>query len=285
MNVLLKPTSDLNDAPTLAERLTNMEAKVRSHPAQVTYRWELFQLLCVFGQWERAIQQLQVCARQQPDQVATAHACRDLIRAEKWRNGVFKGDQTPGFLFEPVHWVRGMVEALGLTARGEIESADLIRETALDHAATVGARFGETYADWIGDSDSRLGPICEIITSRQYRWLPLYEIASWKIEPPATLLELIWAPCKLTLRDGSAVLGFMPARYPALPEDDDALRLGARTDWREIGRTAVIGMGRKMWATSTGDFSVFELASCEFGVGSNHSLNDDQQSRDADASK
>jgi type VI secretion system protein ImpE len=265
MTALLPPTSAFNDSPSLVMRLADAEAKVRSQPAQVAHRWELFQLLCVLGQWERAIQQLQVCARQQPDQVATAHACRDLIRAEKWRRNVFKGNRTPGFLFEPQPWVQGLVEALELTARGEIESADRVREAALDQATTVSARFCETHADWIGDSDSRLGPICEIITSRQYRWLPIAEIAAWKIERPATLLELIWAPCKLALRDGSAVLGFMPARYPALPEDDDALRLGGRTEWRETGRTAVIGMGRKTWTTSAGDFSVFELASCEFG--------------------
>lgn len=252
----------------LAARLASIEAKVRSEPAQVTHRWELFQLLCVLGQWERAIQQLQVCARQQPEQIATSHACRDLIRAEKVRSKVFAGELTPGFLVEPPLWVQGLVDALSLTARGDIESADCVREAALDNAQSLDARFEQTHVEWISDSDSRLGPVCEIITAKHYRWLPLADIARWQVERPATLLELVWAPCTLTLRDNSTVRGFLPARYPASPDDDDALRLGKRTAWREIGRTAVIGMGRKTWATSAGDFSVFEVASCEFGIGS-----------------
>jgi type VI secretion system protein ImpE len=263
---------------TLAARLANMEAKVRSDPAQVTYRWELFQLLCVLGQWERAIQQLQVCARQQPEQLATAHACRDLIRAERVRAKVFAGELAPGFLIEPLPWVHGLVDALGLTARGDMESADRVREAALDDAQSVDARFDQTQVEWISDSDSRVGPVCEIITAKHYRWLPLADIAQWQIDRPATLLELVWAPCTLTLRDNSAVRGFLPARYPASPDDDDALRLGKRTAWREVGRTAVIGMGRKTWATSAGDFSVFELASCEFGIGSKN-----EPSKDAHA--
>jgi type VI secretion system protein ImpE len=263
---------------TLAARLADVEAKVRSDPAQVTYRWELFQLLCVLGQWERAIQQLQVCARQQPEQLATAHACRDLIRAEKMRAKVFAGSVAPGFLVEPPPWVQGLVDALSLTAHGDIESADRMREAALDDAQSIDARFDQTQVEWISDSDSRLGPVCEIITAKYYRWLPLADIARWQVDRPATLLELVWAPCTLTLRDSSAVRGFLPARYPSSPDDDDALRLGKRTVWREVGRTAVIGMGRKTWATSAGDFSVFELASCEFGAASKNEL-----SKDADA--
>lgn len=257
---------DVNRAISLATRLSNTEAKVRAFPAQVQHRWELFQLLCVLGQWERAIQQLQVCAKQQPDQIATAHACRDLIRAERSRFKVLAGEQTPAFLFEPLPWVQGLVEALRLSGHGDIESADRVREAALDQAPSVRARLPQGEAAWISDSDSRLGPVCEVITAREYRWLPLADIVKWKVERPATLLELIWAPCTLTLLDGSAMRGFLPARYPASTGDDDALRLGRRTAWREVGRTAVIGMGQKTWVTSAGDFSVFELDSCEFST-------------------
>ena len=252
---------------TLATRLSDTEARVRVHPAEVKHRWELFQLLCVLGQWGRAIRQLQVCAKQQPDQIATAHACRDLIRAERSRTKVFAGEQPPGFLFEPLPWVQGLVDALSLSAHGDIESADRVREAALDEAPAVRARFPQGEVTWISDSDSRLGPLCEVITAREYRWLPLSDISKWRVERPATLLELIWAPCTLTLLDGSTVRGFLPARYPLSTDDDDALRLGRRTAWREVGRTAVIGMGQKTWTTGAGDFSVFELASCEFTTG------------------
>jgi type VI secretion system protein ImpE len=259
-----QPTERANRNVSLATRLSYAEAKVRAHPAQVKHRWELFQLLCIIGQWERAIQQLQVCAKQQPDEIAAAHVWRDLIRAERSRSRVFAGKQPPGLVFEPLPWMLDLVEALRLSAHGEIEAADHMRETALENAQTVRVRFPHGEAEWISDTDSQLGPVCEVITAREYRWLPLANIGKWRVERPATLLELIWAPCTLTLVDSSTLRGFLPARYPLSTDDDDATRLGRRTAWREVGRTAVIGMGQKTWATSAGDFSVFELTSCEF---------------------
>jgi type VI secretion system protein ImpE len=271
-----QPTGDANRNIPLATRLADAEARVRAHPSQVKHRWELFQLLCILGHWERAIQQLQVCAKQQPDEIAMAHVCRDLIRAERSRSRVFAGKQPPGFVFEPSPWMLGLVEALRLSAHGEIEAADYVRETALENAQTVRVRFPHGEAEWITDSDSRLGPMCEVITAREYRWLPLANIAKWNVERPATLLEVIWAPCTLMLVDSSTVRGLLPARYPLSTDDDDATRLGRRTAWREAGRTAVIGMGQKTWATSVGDFSVFELTSCEFSTsGWTESLKDE----------
>lgn len=264
------PASQPAHKVPLATRLAETEAKVRSQPARAEYRWQLFQLLCVLEQWKRAIQQLQVCARQQPDQAATAHACRDLIRAERWRTRVFAGEQPPGFLFEPPAWVQGLVDALRLMAHGEIAAADRAREAALDAAPLVRACapwVSPSDIEWICDSDSRLGTVFEIITEGHYRWLPLADIAAWHVERPATLLELVWAPCTLTLIDDSTVRGFTPARYPGSGQEDhadDTLRLGHRTIWRETGRTGVIGVGQKTWATSAGDFSMFDLASCQF---------------------
>ncbi|WP_144159863.1 type VI secretion system accessory protein TagJ [Paraburkholderia sp. BCC1885] len=252
---------------SLAARLAETEAKVRAYPARAEHRWELFQLLCVMAQWTRAIQQLQVCSRQQPDQAAMAHACRDLIRAERWRNRVFGGREAPGFLFEPPAWIGGMLDALRLTASGDEEAADCAREAALDAAPLVHATAPQAHVEWIGDSDTRLGPVFEIITAGHYRWLPLADIASWHVERPATLLELVWTPCTLKLIDSTTVRGFTPARYPSPPQDDqldDALRLGHRTEWHAVGHTAVIGIGQKTWATSAGDFSMFELAAVDF---------------------
>lgn len=156
---------------------------------------------------------------------------------------------------------------------GQLDEADLAREQALDHAPLVRTDTPDFQLDWIADSDSRFGPVCEIITAGHYRWLPMSDIAAWQVEQPATLLDLIWAPCALTLTDNSTVRGFMPARYPGLEDapdrqgEGDALLLGRKTVWQEAGRTAIVGRGQKTWATSAGELGVFELASCRFGDG------------------
>lgn len=260
------PASDM----PLDLRLALAEASIRSKPAVVELRWSLFQLLCVMGQWERALQQLQVFAQLSPSQARPAQAYRDLIRAERWRAKVVAGREQPGFVFEAPSWVDGLINALRLDANGEADAADTAREAALDHAPLIATRSPQFLLEWISDSDSRFGPVCEIVTAGHYRWLPLSDITAWQVERPSALLDLVWAPCTLTLADGSTLRGFMPARYPgtenaqASSSERDALLLGHTTIWHETGRTGVIALGQKTWTTSAGDMSLFDLASCAF---------------------
>jgi type VI secretion system protein ImpE len=251
-------------------RLEEVQGNIRSQPAVAEHRWVLFELLCLTQQWERAIQQLQVFAQLNPQLAQVAQAYRDLIRAERWRAEVLGGLRDPGFVIEPPSWVESLVRALRLTAAGQSGEADALREKALDEAPLVAGRGGTHAFEWIADSDSRLGPVCEVVTAGRYRWLPFSGIAAWELGRPAALIDLVWAPCSLTLVDGTKARGFMPARFPAVVEGIhdramlDALRLGNTTVWTESGRTGVIAQGRKTWTTSAGDVGLFELDVCSF---------------------
>jgi type VI secretion system protein ImpE len=261
---------------SLAAHIDGVQASIRNEPASAGHRWALFQLLCVTQQWDRAIQQLQVFAQLSPQQAQVAQACRDLVRAERWRAKVMSGEAQPGFVIEPPAWVGRLVEALQLNAAGRTDDADRVREAALD-AAPLTAGHSNTHAfDWIADSDTRLGPVCELITAGRYRWLPFSDIASWQIARPAALIDLVWAPCSLMLVDGTTLRGFMPARYPLLEDatyDADsleALQLGNATVWTETGRSCVIAQGRRTWTTGAGDISMFELDLCSFANDAEH---------------
>jgi len=255
----------------LEKWLAQAEAQVREQPVVGRHRWILFQLLCVLECWDRAVQQLQVCAQLSPELATVALAYRDLIREERRRARVLTACERPGFVFDTPSWVDGLLDALRFAAAGELDEADIARQRALDEAPLVPVRNSERRLDWIADSDSRLGPVCELITAGCYRWLPFSDISAWHVEPPTTLLDLIWTPCVLTLVDGSAVRGFMPARYPSVAnaagdrDESDALLLGRKTIWQEVGLTGVIAEGQKTWVTSAGDFSLFELPTCDFG--------------------
>lgn len=254
----------------LDARIDEVQGKIRSRPGGADHRWALFELLCVTQQWERAIQQLQVFAQLNPQLVQVAQAYRDLIRAERWRAEVLDGLRDPGFVVDPPSWAESLVRALRLTAAGQSGEADQLREKALDEAPLVAGRGGAHAFEWIADSDSRLGPVCEVMTAGRYRWLPFSDIAAWELGRPAALVDLVWAPCSLTLVDGMKARGFMPARFPAVAGTVhdramlDALRLGNTTVWTESGRTGVIAQGRKTWTTSAGDIGLFELDVCTF---------------------
>lgn len=252
-------------------QIANVEAEVRRHPAQAAHRWALFQWLCVTYQWSRAMQQLQVYAQLEPSRAPVAQACRDLVRAELWRAKVMAGLQEPGLVLDgSPEWMGGMLDALRLAAKGQLDASDDARERALDLAPLVTGRAAGRTFDWISDSDSRLGPVCEVMAAGRYRWLALADIRGLRIERPLTPIDLVWASCMLTLKDGTVVRGFMPARYPISADQAEqvsqALQLGCETRWREAGRTGVIASGRKTWATSAGDFDLFELADCSFGA-------------------
>ncbi|AEA66006.1 type VI secretion system accessory protein TagJ [Burkholderia gladioli] len=258
-------THRLGEAP-LSEQIERVSARLRAQPTTASHRWALFQLMCVTGEWTRAVQQLQTWAKLEPSQAPTAQVYRDLIRAERWRKQVVEGRERPGFVLEPPAWVDGLLNALRFAADGQIEHADDAREAALDAAPSVAVRIPQGNAAWIVDSDSSFGPVCEVITAGHYRWVPFADLVAWRVSPPTKLVDLVWAPCTLTLVDGAIVHGFMPARYPDSETGDDAMRLGRSTVWLENGRTGITALGQKTWATDQGDFSLFELTSTEFGA-------------------
>lgn len=260
------PLARLDKIP-LSEQIEQVSARLRAQPTIASHRWALFQLLCLMGEWPRAIQQLQTWAMLEPTHTATAQVYRDLIRAECRRKQVIEGLAQPGFVFEQPAWIDGLLNALHLAALGRIAAADDAREAAFDAAPTVAARIPQGSVAWIVDSDSRFGPVCEIIVAGHYRWIPFADLASWQVSPPTKVVDLVWAPCTFTLGDGAIAHGFMPARYHGSEIGSDAVRIGRETTWREHGRTGVTALGQKTWSTDRGDFGLFELATAEFGTG------------------
>jgi type VI secretion system protein ImpE len=271
------------------DMIAELANAIRREPAQAAHRWSMFQCLCVTGEWARALQQLQVYGQLDQDEAAlrVVQTYRDLLRAERWREEVMAGTREPAFVYDDApEWMRGLLNALSAAARNDLAAADEARAAALDAAPLVAGRAGEQTFEWLGDSDSRLGPVCELIAAGSYRWVALSDVAGWRVRKPAALIDLVWAPCTLALRDGTVLHGFMPARYPlqgALPADQrDALHLGSTTLWVEQGGTGVFGVGRKTFATDQGDFGLFELPECSFGefatasgTASNTPLDDD----------
>lgn len=254
------------DEISVSEQIEQISARLRAQPTTASHRWALFQLLCVTGEWARAIQQLQTWAMLEPGHTAIAQVYRDLIRAECRRKQVVEGHKRPGFVFEQPAWIDGLLNALHLAASGRIAAADDAREAAFDAAPTVAARLPQGSAAWIVDSDSRFGPVCEIIVAGHYRWIPFTDLASWRVSPPTQVIDLVWAPCTFTLGDGAIVHGFMPARYPGSEAGSDAIRIGRETIWQEHGRTGITALGQKTWSTNRGDFGLFELATAKFGA-------------------
>lgn len=244
------------------EALAALEAEVRSKPGDAKLRVFLFQLLCVLGRWERALQQLEVAAQMEPKNLLMAQACRQAIICEKLREEVFAGKRAPMIVGKPAEWVGLMLQAARLNASGEHRAASEMRARALESApatsGTIEVEGGRTEPfDWIADADSRLGPMLELIVDGRYYWAPFDRIRELKIEKPADLRDMVWAPAQLTWSTAAATVAFVPTRYIASDRSSDGpVQLSRTTEWSELFAGEYSGLGQRVLATDAGEYPI-----------------------------
>ncbi|MBE1283386.1 MAG: tetratricopeptide repeat protein [Rhodobacteraceae bacterium] len=245
--------------------LAALQAKIRGDAANGALRVFLFQLLCVLGDWKRAIAQLKVSAELDPSAVPMAQTYREAIICEVYREKVFAGEKNPLIFGEPEEWIALMVEALKACAAGKPETAAEIRERAFDLApAASGTVDGQSFA-WIADADMRLGPLLEVIVNGKYYWMPFSAIKRLEFEAPADLRDVVWTPCTLTLVNGGDMVALIPTRYAGTVEDgSDAEKLARATNWADLGEGTFVGTGQRLLATDSADLALMDLRSIDF---------------------
>ena len=264
-NVLPATLSALLRNYSVAEGIQMAEQQVKMHPTKALHRHSLFQLLCVIGNWSRALQQIQLCARLDANYTREAQVFGELIRCEIYRQSCFHGEQRPGFILPPPVWMEDLLVALACNAHGKTSDADAHRSHAFETITDTAGQWNGGTFDWISDSDSRTGPVLELVTGGMYIWLPLSQIRSLKSPPPASLTDLIWKPVNITLHNGDVHGAWLFSRYSGSEKASDTLCLCRKTVWQDgSGETLVQALGQKMWLTSHGDISLLDLSTCTF---------------------
>lgn len=299
--------SQLNQEHNLQEALSSIEALVRQEPDNGTHRWALIEVLCLLGQWERAIKQMQAATRLAPALQAQAQLVRGLIRAEHQRAEVFAGNLLPTPVFDRPKWMDDLARALVHNARGEHAQADALREAALAQAPQADGicqiQIPKTHPDadpdaapdadpdadtlpsighqkftCLSDTDSRLGPVCELMISGSYRWLAFADIHSMQMQAPTHLLDLVWMPVTVQLRgtqaDEQMLHGFVPSRYCGTEsvsgewtrQQRDALILARMTRWQDVGDTGVFALGQKTLMSDGVDYPLLDLREISFSA-------------------
>lgn len=248
---------------SIEEGIMLAEQQVRENPAKALYRNVLFQLLCVVGNWPRALHQLQLVVRLDASYTQEARLYRELVRCEIFRHSVFQGDLRPVFLLPQPTWMEPLLAALACKNDGK--KIDECRNTALKLIRDTGGEWSGGRFDWASDSDSRLGPVLELVTGGVYVWLPFSHIRSLESAPPERLTDLLWAPANITLVSGKICSAWMFTRYNGSENASDALRQCKETQWQDgPGETTVRAQGQKVWLTSHGDISLLDMTQCIF---------------------
>ena len=240
--------------------LAQLQDQVRARPADPKLRVFLFQLLCVLGQWERALNQLDVASNLDPETLAMAQTYRDAVQCEAVRDGVFGGKKSPLIFGQPEQWLALLIESLLLEGQGEHKRSIQLRAQAFDEApATAGDIDGRPFA-WISDADSRLGPVLEAVINGRYYWVPFSRLSRIELEPPEDLRDMVWIPARLQFENGGESVALIPTRYPGSAAATDGLiALARKTIWEEIASDSHRGLGQRVLVTDTDEVPLLEV--------------------------
>lgn len=251
----------------LPEALAALQDMVRKDASNAKHRVFLFQLLCVMGQWKRALTQLNVAGELDPATLPMVQTYREAIQCEALRGEIFKAAHAPLIFGKPPEWMALLLEAIKADAAGDGARADAARARAFDAApACAGSIDGQRFS-WLADADQRLGPVLEAVVNGRYFWIPMQRISRIEFDAPSDLRDTVWMPASFTWTNGAQTVGLVPTRYvDTLAGNDDALLLARRTEWIEEGALAGHGVGQRMLVTDAGEYALMDVRVIEFDV-------------------
>ena len=240
--------------------LAHLQEQVRARPADAKLRIFLFQLLCVLGKWDRALNQLDVASGLDPEAIAMQKTYGDAVRCEAIRDEVFDGKKSPMIFGQPDQWLALLIESLLVAGRGEPGRSQELRARAFDEApASHGEIDGRPFA-WIADADSRIGPVLEAVINGRYYWVPFARLIKVEIEPPEDLRDIVWMPARLQFENGGESVALIPTRYPGSESADEGLiALARKTVWEEIAPDMHRGLGQRIIATDADETPLMEI--------------------------
>jgi type VI secretion system protein ImpE len=260
---------DLIAAGDPAGALKALQQQVRAKAADPRLRVFLFQLMCLLGQWQRALDQLKICGELDASTLAMVGTYEPAIRCETVREAVFAGRTLPHVFGPPTAWVALLAQAMQLDAAGQTAGAAQARAQALEQAdpssGLIGEQEGEQAFQWITDADSRLGPTLEVIINGRYGWLPMCHVSALQIEPVEDLRDLVWAPAHLTFVNGADTVALLPVRYAGTSlGEGGALAMARQTEWLELAEGQYRGTGQRVLSTDAAELGLLEIRSLRF---------------------
>ena len=237
---------------------------VKSHPADIGYRFQLAELSCIAGDLDRADKQLDTVTNQDPQAAVGAALMRQLVRAELARQECFYQGRVPEFLGEPSDNLKAHLQALTLYRSGDIAAAaeaiaGWTEQSNLRQSMCVNDRD----VDDLRDLDDILSPVLEVhTTTGKYFWVDWNQILFLEVHKPQRPFDLLWRQATLSIESGPDGEVYLPAIYLEPLADgpaDDNLRLGRGTDWLDSGQGIVRGRGQKTLLVGDEDLPLMEL--------------------------
>jgi len=240
--------------------------EVKSHPADVSKRLILSELLCFIGEYEKADKHLETAFMQSPDLNLPTALGRQLIRAATARRKWFDDCAVPDMLapLDPI-----VEQQLKLWTLHRAGDADRVVESINDLQAYCDHTRGqadESPFTGFRDLDDSTATCLEVLTSTgKYYWVPWHRIELLEFEPIRRPRDLLWREAHLLVREGPDAVVYIPVSYPATTVDDgDAALLGRTTQWQESDTGAATGIGQRIFLIDDQEKAILDLQQIRF---------------------
>jgi len=257
----------LLDAGNLNGAVQSALNVVKSKPTDVAARTFLFELSCFSGDWERAERQLDTIGHQDANTMIGSLIYRQCIEAERKRARYFSESLKPEFLSDPPDYVYGLLTANNGLSEGNLAEAREILDTVEEQrpaiACTVNGEAKEDFRDY----NDLTSCILEVIIKDSYVWVPFEQLEKLEITPPKGLRDLFCLLGKMETSSGTNGEILIPTLYSgSYKHDNDQVRLGRMTDWRDAGEEIFIGEGTKLFWMDGQDKPILDINLIEFNV-------------------
>jgi type VI secretion system protein ImpE len=253
-------TKELIRAGRLQEARIRITEEVKASPSDAAKRTLLFQVLVFCGEWDKAERHLEILAERNLQAETGVQVYRNLISAEKKRAEVFQGNGRPSWLTKMPDWLENLFLAREkLSAGSPDEASAILRKIAGQTPAVSGFVDGMAFRKF-RDTDDVLAHFLEVFIHDSYLWFPFSSLREISISEPKSQLDLLWVPARIAVKEGLAVGCYLPVLYPdSCRSDDDRVRLGRITDWRELGSGLCQGIGQHVFLAGNEEKPLLEI--------------------------
>jgi len=253
-------SEDLLRAGKLSEARQQGIAEVKAAPGEISKRFLLFQILAFQGEWDKAEKHLDAITVQDPVRETGVQVFKNLVTAERRRQGLWQDGGVPDFLPEPPLWLQVYLDARQALAQGRTADAGEKLAGIKRELPPVSGEIQGRIFTGLQDTDSCLTFFVEAFVFEKYVWIPFSQIRELSIDSPKKLSDLLWAAARLTTWDGLTLNCRLPVLYPGSHQHpDDRVKLGRMTDWAELGDGLVRGAGQHVYAAGEDDVAILEL--------------------------
>lgn len=253
------------DAGNLNGAIEEALNTVKSSPTDVQARTFLFELSCFSGDWDRAEKQLEVIGQQDVNAMIGAQIYKQNLQAERDRLRHSKEGLMPECLLPPPKYVEKLLIANNhLREDRSGEARKILDEVEEERPAFSGKLNGEEFSDF-RDFNDLTSCLFEAIIQGMYTWLPFKQVERIEFLESKSLRDRFWLQAEVEMINGTKGEWFFPALYAeSYKNEDDNIRLGRASDWRDLGEDILAGEGIRIFQYDGGSIPIVDIKTIEF---------------------